>query len=160
MQSDEDGQVYGPAQDSRQAAPQEVAGDQTDPACADALAHQATWGVAQECAHGALSVLWGASQHGYAAGVSGMYTPLLVSDTPTAQSAPSYYLAADIRPRNPMAAATPYPASLSRATLARHDPRQEPGAVVPHAGLCAGGAGELTSLSRPLLPDTSERRRA
>src|SRR5207249_9436243 len=24
---------------------------------------------------------------------------------------------------------------------ARHDPRQEPGAVVPHAGICAGGLG-------------------
>ena len=24
---------------------------------------------------------------------------------------------------------------------ARHHPRQEPGAVVPHAGICAGGAG-------------------
>src|SRR5919198_1664330 len=141
MQSDEDGQVYGPAQDSRQAAPQEVAGDQTAPACADALAHQAAWGMAQECAHGALSVLWGASQPEHAAGVSRMYTPLLVSDTPTAQSAPADHLAADIRSRNPMAAATPHPASLSRATSARHDPRQEPGAVVPHAGIWAGGAG-------------------
>jgi hypothetical protein len=24
---------------------------------------------------------------------------------------------------------------------ARHDPRQEPGAVVPHAGICAGSVG-------------------
>jgi hypothetical protein len=47
------------------------------------------------------------------------------------------------RPRSPWqrpdALATPYPASLSRATCARYDPRQEPGAVVPHAGICAGG---------------------
>ena len=28
-----------------------------------------------------------------------------------------------------------------RSAPARHDPRQEPGAVVPHAGICAGGAG-------------------
>ena len=27
------------------------------------------------------------------------------------------------------------------ATLWRHDPRQEPSAVVPLAGICAGGAG-------------------
>jgi hypothetical protein len=27
------------------------------------------------------------------------------------------------------------------ATLVRHYPRQEPGAVIPHAGICAGGAG-------------------
>jgi RNA-directed DNA polymerase len=32
-------------------------------------------------------------------------------------------------------------ASVSRATPARHDPRQEPGAVVPHAGIWAGGVG-------------------
>jgi RNA-directed DNA polymerase len=36
---------------------------------------------------------------------------------------------------------TPHLASVPRATPARHDPRQEPGAVVPHAGICAGGAG-------------------
>jgi hypothetical protein len=35
----------------------------------------------------------------------------------------------------------PHYASVSSATLARYDPRQEPGAVVPHAGICAGGAG-------------------
>ena len=27
------------------------------------------------------------------------------------------------------------------ATLVRHYPRQEPGAVIPHVGICAGGAG-------------------
>ena len=27
------------------------------------------------------------------------------------------------------------------AMLVRHYPRQEPGAVIPHAGICAGGAG-------------------
>ena len=31
--------------------------------------------------------------------------------------------------------------SLSGATTARLYPRQEPSAVVPHAGICAGGAG-------------------
>src|SRR5262245_52195097 len=97
--------------------------------------------MAQECTHGALSLLWGASQHGHAAGVSRTDTPLLVPDTPTAQSAPSYHLAAEICPRNPMVAATPHPAPLSRAAFARYDPRQEPGAGVPHAGICAGGAG-------------------
>ncbi len=28
----------------------------------------------------------------------------------------------------------------------RHDPRQEPGAVVPHAGICPGGAPQGASL--------------
>ena len=38
------------------------------------------------------------------------------------------------------------PHALSRVRQAprvpvRYDPRQEPGAVVPHAGICAGGVG-------------------
>jgi hypothetical protein len=35
----------------------------------------------------------------------------------------------------------PDPASVSRAARARHDPRSEPGAGVPHAGIGAGGVG-------------------
>ena len=31
-------------------------------------------------------------------------------------------------------------ARASLAASARYDPRQEPGAVIPHAGICAGGA--------------------
>jgi hypothetical protein len=31
--------------------------------------------------------------------------------------------------------------SVSRATPVRQHLRQEPGAVIPHAGICAGGAG-------------------
>jgi hypothetical protein len=33
----------------------------------------------------------------------------------------------------------------------RHYLRQEPGAVVPHAGICAGGAGKPASLPRHIL---------
>jgi hypothetical protein len=40
-----------------------------------------------------------------------------------------------------VASSAPYQASVSRATPTRDDPRQEPGAGVPHAGICAGGAG-------------------
>ena len=35
---------------------------------------------------------------------------------------------------------------LSRPAFARYDPRQEPGAVVPHAGICPGGAPQGASL--------------
>ena len=35
------------------------------------------------------------------------------------------------------------------APFMRQDPRQEPGAVVPLAGICAGGAGQPASLPRP-----------
>jgi hypothetical protein len=40
------------------------------------------------------------------------------------------------------------PASLSRLAVRRHDPRQEPGAVVPLAGICAGGGEQSPSLPR------------
>ena len=33
--------------------------------------------------------------------------------------------------------------------LLRHNPRQEPGALVAHAGICAGGAGQPAFLPRP-----------
>ena len=38
--------------------------------------------------------------------------------------------------------------ALSRGPSCRHDPRQEPGAVVPLAGICAGGGGQPPSLPR------------
>ena len=37
----------------------------------------------------------------------------------------------------------------------RHDPRQEPGAVVPHAGICGGGAPQGASLLRPLRDEAT-----
>ena len=70
---------------------------------------------------------------------------LWVSDAAPTQSAPPEDMAAHGRPRRAMATQTPYPASVSRATLVRHTPRQEPGAVVPHAGSCAGG-GRVTGI--------------
>lgn len=40
-------------------------------------------------------------------------------------------------------------ASLARPAACRHDPRQEPGAAILHAGICAGGPGQPGSLPRP-----------
>ena len=42
---------------------------------------------------------------------------------------------------------------LASATARRHDPRQEPGAVVPLAGICAGGDEKSSSLPRQLRSD-------
>src|ERR1700682_2223742 len=51
-----------------------------------------------------------------------------------------------------MATSTSNPASLARRAIPRSYPRQEPSAVVPHAGICAGGSpssqGEGLSLPR------------
>src|SRR5262245_12675099 len=72
-------------------------------------------------------------------GLSGTSTPLLVSYPATAQAAPAQDLAAEVSTRHPVASSTLHYAAVSRATLARHDPRQAPGAGGPHAGLGAGG---------------------
>ena len=82
-------------------------------------------------------------------GLPGTSTPVLVWHRTTAPAAPSPDLATEGPTRHPVAAGPPQDASVSRATLVRHDPRQAPGAVVPHAGIWAGGAGELASLPRP-----------
>jgi hypothetical protein len=127
----------------------ETPGGQADPASAYALAHRAARGMAQKWCHRARPILWSPAQQGPAMGLSGMHTPLLVSHLTTAQPAPSHDLAAEVSTRDPVAARTPYDASVSRATPTRYDPRQEPGAVVPHAGIWAGGAGQPASLPRP-----------
>src|SRR5512147_1375444 len=46
-------------------------------------------------------------------------------------------LAADETTDRPLAAARAPSASAPRRAVQRHDPRQEPGAVVPLAGICA-----------------------
>ena len=48
-----------------------------------------------------------------------------------------------------MATTRPPPSSLSQHALRRQNPRQEPSAVVPHAGICAGGRPQGRSLPRP-----------
>jgi hypothetical protein len=64
-----------------------------------------------------------------------------VSEAPSSTPAAPPHLAAALRSRGAMASAAPERASLPRATPTRHDPRPEPGAGVPHAGIWAGGAG-------------------
>ena len=49
-------------------------------------------------------------------------------------------------PGHPMAPACPHHASMAIHALRRSDLRQEPSAVVPHAGICAGGRPQGRSL--------------
>ncbi len=57
-------------------------------------------------------------------------------------------LGADETPHRSVAPACSHPASLSRDALRRSYSRQEPSAVVPHAGICAGGRPQGRSLPR------------
>jgi len=47
----------------------------------------------------------------------------------------------DTAPGSPVTCAQPRTYDRHLRVPVRYDPRQEPGAVVPHAGICAGGAG-------------------
>src|SRR4029453_18730641 len=149
MQNNEEREVCSPAQDECSAVTQETAGRERDAAAAHALAHPAAGGLAEKRAAGALSLLCRASQWEPAHSIPRRHHAFLVADAAPPHSAPPDDMAAHVRPRRALAAQTPYPSSVSRATPARHDPRQEPGAVVPHAGICAGGAGSPASLPRP-----------
>jgi hypothetical protein len=73
----------------------------------------------------------------------------LVQGATAPQPAQAPELGADEPPRDTMATARPIPASLPRRTVQRHYPRQEPSAVVPLAGICAGGRPQGRSLPRP-----------
>jgi hypothetical protein len=50
----------------------------------------------------------------------------------------------------PLAATRTHPTPASRRAVRVIDPRWEPGAVVPHAGFCAGGGEQSSSLPRRL----------
>jgi hypothetical protein len=141
MPSDEAGEVDGTAPDNRQAAAPDTAGGPGDPAAAQALAHPPAGSLAAQCAVGALALLWGAAQRRPAHGVPRDGQALLGSDAPPTESAVPADLAADGRPRGTLASYTAHLSPVSRATPVRHDPRQAPGAGVPHAGICAGGVG-------------------
>lgn len=60
-------------------------------------------------------------------------------------------LETNVQDSQSMATRTPHYPSLSRASLWGHYLRQEPGAVIPPAGICAGAAGRPAVLPRPGL---------
>ena len=72
----------------------------------------------------------------------------LVQGATAPQPTHSPHLEADVPPRRPLVATRPHPAPLPTSALRRPHPRQEPSAVVPHAGICAGGRPQGRSLPR------------
>ena len=74
--------------------------------------------------------------------------PALVQGASAPQPAHPPHLGPDAPPRASMAPARPHPAPLTRRALRRPHPRQEPSAVVPLAGICAGGRPQGRSLPR------------
>jgi hypothetical protein len=81
-----------------------------------------------------------ARQHRGNRGLSQPGDATLVQGASAPQPAHPPQLEAHVPSRNPVAAACPRVASLLLCALRRPHPRQEPSAVVPHAGICAGAA--------------------
>jgi hypothetical protein len=81
------------------------------------------------------------SQRGDARGFQGGGSPPVVSDVAqTQQPAPSH-VGGNVPADRQMAPESPHSPSLTCGTPVRHYPRQEPGGLAAHAGICAGGAG-------------------
>ena len=78
--------------------------------------------------------------------------PALVRGSAEPQPAPPPELEPDEPSRDAVDPASPHPASLPRRPLRRSHPRQEPSAVVPLAGICAGGRPQGRSLPRSGRP--------
>ena len=75
--------------------------------------------------------------------------PTLAQGATASQSAPPAELGAHAPPRSNMAPTCQDHASLPGGTLRRSYLRQEPGAGIPHAGICAGGRPQGRSLPQP-----------
>ena len=76
----------------------------------------------------------------------------LVQGAAAPQPAHPTELEPDGPPDHEVAATRPRAAPLSRRAIRRQNPRQEPSAVIPHAGICAGGRSQERSLPRSLNP--------
>jgi hypothetical protein len=72
----------------------------------------------------------------------------MVQDATTSKPAQSSQLGQDEPPSDSMVTACSHDAPLTERALQRHYSRQEPSAVVPHAGICAGGRSKERSLPR------------
>jgi Reverse transcriptase (RNA-dependent DNA polymerase) len=79
---------------------------------------------------------------------SGRGDTALDQRAPAPQPSPRPHLGTDATPDTSLAPIHPHPARTTRSALRRPHPRQEPSAVVPLAGICAGGRPQGRSLPR------------
>ena len=101
-----------------------------------------------------------ARQHRRGGGIPDSAHPALVQGASASQPAHPGQLGTDEPTRATVAPACPRQAPLPGCALRRQNLRQEPSAVVPHAGICAGGRLQGRSLPRlaPTAPPRSTRR--
>ena len=88
-------------------------------------------------------LLRGTDQRPRARSIQNQHRQKLVSLAPATQPAPATQLGTDGSNRKPLASSGSYHSSLASTAPDRQHPRQEPGAVVLHAGIRAGGGSSL-----------------
>ena len=90
----------------------------------------------------------GADQHPSSRGIPSRGSAGMAASAQASKPQTPTHLATIQRDRGLLASPTQDPASFSQPALRRHDPRQEPDAVVPHVRICAGGDPRGPSLPR------------
>jgi len=146
VQPDAEGGVHGASVSDQQADACEVGGDQGWPAATYASAGSRNGSVAPVSGQRLATVLRRAANVPLAQSVSSPRDVAVVVDASPPWRQTQDDLAPSVPAGSPLATLAAYPASLSQSTSNRYDPRQEPGAVVPHAGICPGGTPQGVSL--------------
>ena len=115
---------------------------------APSLAHPRAGALAGECVEGTLQLLRRARQHRLDHSLPRPGPAALDRGASAPKPTPPHDLGTLQPDRKGVATPGPHRASLPQRELRRQDPRQEPSAVVPLAGICAGGRPQGRSLPR------------
>ena len=126
-----------------------VTGDQDGIAPTMARSHRKDGSVAQQGAHWAPELLCRPTERPQRDLVLRPGSRPVAADASAPQPTVIYELGEDAPSRRSILPADQDPTSDALSPLRRQNPREEPGALAAHAGICAGGAGRPASLPRP-----------
>src|ERR1700753_2491692 len=97
---------------------------------------------------GSLPILWGSTQLPTAGQIPRCGETAMAPDPKPPEPKGPHHRTTD-EPTGPtLASDSANLSTVSRRATGRHDPRQEPGAVIPPAGIRVGGGGQPPSLPR------------
>jgi len=134
------------AQDDQETDAGTVTGDQDGIAPTMARSHRKDGSVAQQGAHWAPELLCRPTERPQRGLVLRPGSRPVAADASAPQPTVIYELGEDAPSRRPILPADQDPTSDALSPLRRQNPREEPGALAAHAGICAGGAGQPASL--------------
>jgi len=147
---DEEWTFLGQAQNNPEANGCKAARDQGRAAAPKTPAGQRGRAVAADRAARALPVLRGADKLPLAQCNAASRGLVMATRTPTQEPAHPLHLGTVLPDRRAIPPASPNPTSLAKRATVRQYLREEPSAVVPLAGICAGGSRQRESL--PITP--------